>query len=353
VTPIVIDLFCGRFGWSKGFLAHGFHAIGFDLEQMGPIPEGAELVRQDVLTLHGSQFKHATAIVASPPCQAYSYMAMPWDRSKREIRWQEWERDSPFGNFTLNNLFNACFRIQREASEAARHHIPMVVENVCGAQKWVGRAAWHFGSYYLWGDVPALMPFTKRFKNSGGSWFAVAHNTTSGTGNNPVSVPEGFNGADHETRGVKVPGINLSDVGFNVAAAQRYREAQGVKTVGHANIRDGFDHTRHLTNQRESEGLKGPGGDWFKDGRQGQDACAEGIKQHGSGPEWFDKALDERRKEAGQKCKGDWFNGYKPGQCQANNFSSRGDSRKAASALIAEIPFTLAEWIARCFKPSA
>jgi hypothetical protein len=34
-----------------------------------------------------------------------------------------------------------------------------VVENVCGAQKWVGRARWHFGSYYLWGDVPALMPF--------------------------------------------------------------------------------------------------------------------------------------------------------------------------------------------------
>jgi hypothetical protein len=33
--------------------------------------------------------------------------------------------------------------------------------------------------------------------------------------------------------------------------------------------------------------------------------------------------------------------------------SSRSDSRKAASALIAEIPFTLAEWIARCFTPSA
>jgi hypothetical protein len=22
----------------------------------------------------------------------------------------------------------------------------------------VGRAAWHYGSFYLWGDVPALMP---------------------------------------------------------------------------------------------------------------------------------------------------------------------------------------------------
>ncbi len=33
-----------------------------------------------------------------------------------------------------------------------------MVENVKGAQNWVGRAAWHYGSYYLWGDVPVLMP---------------------------------------------------------------------------------------------------------------------------------------------------------------------------------------------------
>lgn len=55
-------------------------------------------------------------------------------------------------------LFHSQFRIQREACAAAGRHIPMVVENVCGAQKWVGAARWHFGSYYLWGDVPALMP---------------------------------------------------------------------------------------------------------------------------------------------------------------------------------------------------
>jgi hypothetical protein len=61
-----------------------------------------------------------------------------------------------------NTLFETCFRIQREACEAAGRHIPMVVENVRGAQKWVGRARWNFGSFYLWGDVPALMPPTLR-----------------------------------------------------------------------------------------------------------------------------------------------------------------------------------------------
>jgi hypothetical protein len=57
-------------------------------------------------------------------------------------------------------LFNAQFRIQREACEAAGHYIPMVVENVRGAQKWVGTARYHYGSFYFWGDVPALMPIT-------------------------------------------------------------------------------------------------------------------------------------------------------------------------------------------------
>lgn len=64
-----------------------------------------------------------------------------------------------------NDLFRACFRIQREASEAARRHIPLLVENVCGAQPWVGDAKWKFKSFYLWGDVPALMPLAdKGFK---------------------------------------------------------------------------------------------------------------------------------------------------------------------------------------------
>jgi len=35
-----------------------------------------------VQTLHGSQFRDVGLIVASPPCQAYSWMAMPWKRAK-------------------------------------------------------------------------------------------------------------------------------------------------------------------------------------------------------------------------------------------------------------------------------
>ena len=149
MKPLAIDLFAGLGGWTSGLLAEGYDVVGFDIEAhvYGEHRYPAQLVIQDVLTLHGSQFRDAALIVASPPCQGYSYRAMPWKRAKA--------LPPP-----CNALFDACFRIQREAIEAAGHHIPLVVENVRGAQPWVGRARWNFGSYYLWGDVPALMPIT-------------------------------------------------------------------------------------------------------------------------------------------------------------------------------------------------
>jgi hypothetical protein len=161
MRPLAIDLFCGLGGWAEGLLAGGWDVIGFDIERhvYGEHRYPAQLVLQDVLTLHGSQFRSADLIVASPPCQAYSYRAMPWKRAK----------SLPPPD---NTLFEACFRIQREAYEAAGRHIPMVVENVRGAQKWVGRARFNYGSFYLWGDVPALMPIGWcRKQNSDPSWF--------------------------------------------------------------------------------------------------------------------------------------------------------------------------------------
>ena len=175
MKPLAVDLFCGLGGWAHGLLAEGFDVIGFDIErhEYGDEKYPGQMVIQDVRTLHGSQFKDAALIVASPPCQAYSYRAMPWKRAKA----------LPPPD---NELFDACFRIQREACEAAGRHIPMVVENVRGAQKWVGRSRWNYGSFHLWGDVPALMPMSSAIKNNGGSWFAIANNTVSGHSRNPV-----------------------------------------------------------------------------------------------------------------------------------------------------------------------
>ena len=272
MKPLAIDLYSGLFGWGAAFAAAGWDVIGLDIEDMGlkfdqARPPGCQLVLQDVLTLHGSQFRNATVIVASPPCQEYSYMAMPWKRAKKIAEeYRSGVRDAK----QLTALFDACFRIQHEASEAAGRHIPLIVENVKGAQPWVGRAKWHYGSYYLWGDVPALMPFSGGVmktgdrnqgrvngehrwshsfadtKNNGGSWVAVAHNTESGNSRNPVR---------------------------------------------------------------------------------------DGTKHHASGPCWFDGTPDKMLGHFGPA-----------------KFGSRSDSRKDASAMIAKIPFPLAEHIAKVYK---
>jgi hypothetical protein len=212
--PLAIDLFTGLHGWAEGLVAEGYRVIGFDLEDMcaqfgQPRPEHVQLVVQDVLTLHGSQFKDAALIVASPPCQEYSYMAMPWKRAKAKaaaIRADETGQALA----DLNRLFDACFRIQKEACIAAGRHIPMVVENVRGTIPWVGRSRWNFGSFHLWGDVPALMPFTMnavkvpsfRFDGSGRSFqTASVRRTDKGKGARFTSRDCGAEGVKHSASG--------------------------------------------------------------------------------------------------------------------------------------------------------
>lgn len=232
--PLAIDLFTGLHGWSEGLVAKGFRVVGFDLEDMcakfgQPRPDHVQLVIQDICTLHGSQFKDAALIVASPPCQEYSYMAMPWSLAKAKAK--EIRADTTGQNLVaLNLLFNECFRIQREACFAAGRHIPMIVENVRGAQSWAGRARYNFGSFYLWGDVPALMPIVPKASKVPGFRF-------DGSG-------ASFQTASVEHTGVKAPGMNWSD-----------------------RTRRGQDFTR-IAGKHATAGKK-QGGDWFAEARAG------------------------------------------------------------------------------------
>jgi hypothetical protein len=308
--PVVIDLCCGLGGWSHGFLAEGWDAIGFDIEkhEYGEKRYPGDLILKDITTLCGYDLRavNPALVVASPPCQNYSYMAMPWSRAKEiaaEIRADE----SGAKLAELNRLYFACFRIARELD------VPIVLENVKGAQPWVGRAQANYGSYYLWGDVanvggrivrasaPQFGSYVRAARRSqkfnpngtehgqgswfaiadsknrgahqkddGGSWFAVAHNTESGHSQNPVN-------------GVKCPGNDTF-------------KADGTPCG-------------KLTDLR------------FK-------RNSDGVKIGGSGDEYWRKPLEAKRR------------------------ASKSSSRKAASAMIAEIPFDLASYIARVFKPA-
>lgn len=225
--PLAIDLFCGLGGWTDGLLALGYRVIGYDIEEhaYGDQRYQGELVIQDVLTLHGAQFKDAALIVASPPCQEYSYMAMPWSLAKAKaarIRADETGAELE----RLNRLFNACFRIQKEASIAAGRHIPMVVENVRGAIPWVGRSRWNFGSFHLWGDVPALMPAAKAMKNEGtggGSWFNIPGPGGTVAGNNPDGRkrrdPDGYERDHPRPFGWKAPRTSSTAISIRKAAS--------------------------------------------------------------------------------------------------------------------------------------
>lgn len=233
--PLAVDLFCGLSGWGEGLIAAGWDVIGFDLENMfaaigEPMPpEHFQLVIQDVLTIHGAQFKNVGLIVSSSPCQDFSYRSMPWSRAKA--------MHAPFLGMWL---FWAQFRIQREASEAAGRHIPLVAENVRGAIPWVGRSRGNYGSYHLWGDVPAVLPLAAPRKrnpdgsNHGqGSWFAIADSKNRGTKNNGGSwfniggPGQAVTGQDPDGR--KVPGFRFDGSGrsFQTAAV-----AEGLKHGG-------------------------------------------------------------------------------------------------------------------------
>lgn len=146
MKPLAIDLCHGHGGWTNGFLAEGYRVIGFDIHK-SPEYRGIH-IEGDVRVL-ATEIKRGSAIcqilgcasviVASPPCEEFSRHQMPWTRA----------RNPPQPDLSI---WKACVEI------AALLEMPIVIENVRAAQGWMGRAKWHSGSFYLWGDVPALMP---------------------------------------------------------------------------------------------------------------------------------------------------------------------------------------------------
>ena len=139
--------------------------------------------------------------------------------------WQKrWPRPSP-----SNTLFDACFRIQREACEAAGRHIPLIVENVRGAVKGVSHPVkWHFGSYYLWGDVPALMPITL------GARKVASGIPLSKVGFNVQAVRQMAHGDASLTmeQGRKVPGFRFDGSGKSFQSESVKMQQVGVMEVG-------------------------------------------------------------------------------------------------------------------------
>lgn len=136
----MLDLFCGRWGWSKAFARRGWECVGIDLTRPPEIPEGCTFIQADVLEIDAEFVKQFDFVCASSPCEQFSVHGM-----------KHFHPNPPDPEIGLK-LFNHT----RAICEAAG--VPYVMENVRAAQQFVGNAVHHCGAFYLWRSaVPPLM----------------------------------------------------------------------------------------------------------------------------------------------------------------------------------------------------
>ena len=74
MKPLLLDLFCGAGGATRGYRNAGFYVVGVDI---APQPNycGDEFHQADALEFLIGNFTKWNAIHASPPCQAHTTLA--------------------------------------------------------------------------------------------------------------------------------------------------------------------------------------------------------------------------------------------------------------------------------------
>ena len=138
----LLDLFCGRGGWSTPAIARGWTCIGIDIANHG---YPGQLIRTSLPLTHADLLSlHPDLVVASPPCEAYARHHLPWMHAygpidERLLRWSvDLTRTLP---------------------------VPVIVE--CSRF-----AGWHLTPdrwtrpYALWGSLPALLPHGFKTKDA-------------------------------------------------------------------------------------------------------------------------------------------------------------------------------------------
>src|SRR5882672_5902863 len=144
----MLDLFCGRWGWSRAFAARGWECVGVDLTEPPEIPQNCHFFKRDVLDLdvdiclgqlpysEGWIYDHISMfdfICASSPCEQFSVHGM-----------KHFHPNPPHPELGIQ-----LFEHTRALCEASG--VPYVMENVRAAQQFVGQAKHHCGPFYLWG----------------------------------------------------------------------------------------------------------------------------------------------------------------------------------------------------------
>ena len=137
---IILDLYCGLGGWATGLVEKGHHVIGYDIRDFS-IGYPGEFIRADLLNFN--DFPSADIIVASPPCTDFSKASFP-------KTWKSVQRFPPDIQ-GAKKLFWRVYEINKIVQPKY-----FIIENVKGAQKYIGRAQMHIGSRYFWGTFPSF-----------------------------------------------------------------------------------------------------------------------------------------------------------------------------------------------------
>lgn len=141
-TLRVLDLCCGTFGFSAGFLARGDYVLGVDADPDVPVPEGAEFLCADVAELRPRDVGAFDVVLGGPPCPEFSQMRHANPRT----------RGRPPSSHAFA-VVEACFRLARDLE--ARW---WAIENVRGAVKWwtpiYGEPTHRLGAWQLWASLP-------------------------------------------------------------------------------------------------------------------------------------------------------------------------------------------------------
>jgi hypothetical protein len=133
----MVDLFCGRGGWTKGFQAHGWDCIGIDLYPQPDYP--GEFIQADLAQL--LELPAADFYCCSSPCENFTIFQMPHFHPRPRWPW----------------MGIALFEYARYLLDSTGKSY--IMENVRMAERFVGRASNHCGPFYLWGSgVPAIFP---------------------------------------------------------------------------------------------------------------------------------------------------------------------------------------------------
>ena len=131
-----IDLFCGLGGWVQSF-PKSWDITGYDIVDFSREYPG-KFVQCDLLNFNDFP-DNIDIVVSSPPCTEFSKSSLPksWACNRKK------EPDIE----TALKLFNRAKQIINQVKPEY-----WIIENVRGAQQYVGKADFHIGSRYFWGN---------------------------------------------------------------------------------------------------------------------------------------------------------------------------------------------------------